>query len=138
MLSWTSYILQLPVYLILHITVVRGLSELSVGRQGAVDDYGQEETHRHLHAVPHLGGKQRGQPRDGEVQLGEETVQVGKVEGLDSDHVGEGDKGEGHLLLAEGRDAGLSLASVAAAPYGETEHEEDTDCSGKIVAEDDH
>ena len=124
--------------LILHVAVVRSLSELAVGGEAAVHDDGQQQPHHHLHTAPHLGREDLGEARDGELQLGQETVQVREEESLDSDHVGEGDQGESHLLLAEGGDAGLRLAGVAAPSDGETDHEEDDDSGGEIVAEDDH
>ena len=124
--------------LILHVAVVRSLSELAVGGEAAVHDDGQQQAHHHLHTTPHLGREDLGQARDRELQLGQETVQVREEESLDSDHVGEGDEGESHLLLAEGGDAGLRLAGVAAPSDGEADHEEDDDGGGEIVAEDDH
>ena len=52
----------------------------------------------------------------GEVQLGQEGVQVGQVEELDSQQVWHGRHGDRHLLLAEARDAGVSLTRVTTSP----------------------
>ena len=56
------------------------------------------------------------QPCGDEVQLGQEGVQVGQVEELDSQQVWHGRHGDRHLLLAETRDAGVSLTRVTTSP----------------------
>ena len=127
-----------PVNFILDVAVVRSLPELAVCREGAVDDDWEEKSHRHLHPAPHLGRQDGAQPSPGQGQLGQESVQGGEEEGLDGEEVGQGEEGERHLLLAEGGDAGLGLAGVAAPPDGETEDQEDDDGGRQVEAQDDH
>ena len=129
---------RLPVNFILDVAVVRGLPELGVGGEGAVDDDRQEESHHHLQPPPHLPGQEVAQPRPGQVQLGQEAVQVGEEERLDGEQVGEGEQGERHLLLAEGGDAGVGLAGVAAPPDGQATHEEEDDGGREVEPQDDH